>query len=145
MDYVQQSDLTGMIPPKFLTEALDDDGDGDAGKIAAAWAGVLARVTSRIDSLLGRRFALPFPDPLSAVVTDAAKVFACEILYQRRGYAPENNPWTAEGKRKEQDLRDTVKSIPTLPLDPNINRAKPSVVIDGSPSVITTRSGRSLV
>lgn len=122
MSYISQADLSAEIPADFVTQALDDDADGvpDAG----VWELVAAAVDRSVDAYLGRRYAVPLTmSPLPAVVAQAALVFACELLHQRRGMSGEKNPYTkrADAWRKtleriasgEESL--TVTTAPTRP------------------------------
>ncbi|MBU4460298.1 MAG: DUF1320 domain-containing protein, partial [Verrucomicrobia bacterium] len=78
MPYVTKADLEGLIPPQFITEALDDDGDGveDAG----LWDKVAAQAGEAVDALLGQRFEVPFAAPVPPLVSQAAKIFAASAL-----------------------------------------------------------------
>lgn len=78
-DYVTMTAITGMIPGKYLIEALDEDGDGQADP--AAWSRVAARVKAAIDDMLEKRFDVPFENPLPALVVQSAKILALEKLY----------------------------------------------------------------
>jgi phage gp36-like protein len=138
--YVQQSDLTGMLPPDFLTQALDDTGDGS--QVAATFAQIATDIGTAIDGYLGVRFALPLAEPYPAVVTNAAKVFLCEQLYLRRGLAGSKNPYATQA----DGLRAILKSISLgeTPLSPEINRQDPSasVVTEPMGSASRRRHGR---
>ena len=129
MSYIAQSDLSGMVPPAFVVEALDDDRDGSAD--ASAWTAVEADAASQIDSRLGGRYTVPFTEPLPALVIEAAKVFCAEALYLRRGQSGDANPFLS----RANDLRKRLQAIGAgeMPLSPTAAKTRPPVsVITGS-------------
>jgi phage gp36-like protein len=130
MSYVALSDLSGSIPAEFLTQALDDDGDGvidDGG-----FDSIAADVGTDIDAYLGLRYALPLAPPYPPVVLSAAKVLACERIYKRRSIEDSKNPWSAQAGQ----IRTMLKSISLgqAPLSPDLNRKDPSVSIIAEPA-----------
>ncbi len=135
MPYILSTDLHGLLPPAFVAEALDDDRDGmeDGG----VWDVVEADAASQIDSRLGGRYTVPFAEPLPAVVVESAKIFACELLYLRRGMAGEANPWTA----RANGMRKRLEAIGdgSQPLSPTSNRARPPVSVVSIPAVTVPR------
>lgn len=124
-DYVTMSEMNGLIPTAFLVQALDDDQDGNAD--ATAWAAVLGQVHKQIDGPLGTRFKVPFTNPLPPIVSEAAPIFAAELLYNRRGFADDKNPWT----KQASELRKKLDAIAqgALPLTPEIKRTAPAAGI----------------
>lgn len=140
-DYVTMADINGRIPSTFLIQALDDDEDGSAD--TEAWAAVLADVHSKINGILGGRFDVPFANPLPPIVVDAAKTFACDFIYARRGMTTkENNPW----KERAAEAYKTLKEIAAgkLPLTPDIGREKPSASAVTRKAKTSTASGSNL-
>ena len=135
--YIQLSDLQAIIPPSFLTQALDDDGDG----VIDAWTGVQAAAERAVNAALGMRFTVPFTDPIPAIVSEAAFLFAGEACYTRRGVEFDQNPF---GKAAST-MRATLRQIAAgeIPLTPNIERQKPSVSIITEPAR-TAGSGLSV-
>lgn len=125
MSYVTQGDLVNLIPADFVTEALDDDGDGIADD--GAWDGVADEVSQEIDSYLEQRFALPLTPPYPAVVSQAAKIFACELLFQRRGIHGDKNPWTARAGHQRTALGNIASGKATLKI--GSEPVKPSISI----------------
>lgn len=105
MPYVAQADLGTLIPPEQVIEALDDDGDGlaDAGR----WGEVAADASEAVDAYLERRYSLPLPEPVPAIVSQAARIFAAEILHQRRGLHGDKNPLT----KRADDFRRRLDRI----------------------------------
>lgn len=140
-DYVLLGDLDGMIPGQFVIEALDDDGDGAADP--GVWSAVARDVGQAIDGALGGRFAVPFGNPIPPVVVNAAKVFACEQLYIRRGKLDDKNPFTPRANAIRKQLAAIASG--EEPLTPTIERAKPSVSVVSEPARTTSASGRGSV
>jgi hypothetical protein len=102
MPYVLLSDLPADIPPDFLTQALDDDGDGvqDPG----LWDLIAQQVSDAIDGDIGVRYAVPLVPNLGRypltngfppVIVNAGRTLAAEKLYGRRGTADQRNPWAS--------------------------------------------------
>jgi len=107
MPYIALEDLRGKIPEKFLTEALDDDGDG----VIDAWTDVEADAAEMVDAYIATRYPVPVPAPLPPIIKQAALVFAGELCYTRRGV--EDNPFTDQAARAHKTLEAIAKgSIP---------------------------------
>lgn len=126
--YFLYEDLAALIPGDFLTQALDDDGDG----VVDAWSVVQAGSCREVDAILGMRYPVPIPAPYPAVVVHAAVTIAAEACYLRRGTAEEKNPFSKLAGLVRQQLRDIAAG--SLPLDPAIGRARPSASIITEPS-----------
>lgn len=130
--YVELTDLQAIIPAQFLTEALDDNNDG----VIDAWEAVQAAAERAVNAALGVRFAVPFiatdTDPIPAIVSEAAFLFAAEACYTRRGVEFDQNPF---GKAAAT-MRATLRQIAAgeMPLAPSIERQKPSVSIITQPA-----------
>ncbi len=135
--YVLLGQLSALIPPQFLTEALDDNGDGVADP--GVFDAVVAAVQQEIDGALGQRFAVPFANPIPAVVADAALVLAGFSLYARRGVAEEKNPFAARAREIRAKLAAIAQG--QQPLAPEQRRAQPSASIVTEPA--RTRSSRN--
>lgn len=129
MSYFTRAALEQLIPPAFVVEALDDDSDGveDAG----LWDEVVAGAENEVDSYLERRYALPLAT-VPAMVTEAAKIFACEILHQRRGQHGDKNPFT----KRAAAHRETLEKIATgdITFGPKQAPAKSPVSIISEPA-----------
>jgi phage gp36-like protein len=143
MPYISMADITGMIPRKFLIEGLDDDGDGEAE--AATINQVLEQASGMVDALLEGRYATPFSNPLPKVVCEAAKVFACELIYQRRGTPADQNPWTKQASQYRDPVSGMLTKIAagTMPLYPTIQRADASAVAITGASKAASKTGLS--
>lgn len=139
MNYLELTDLRGMIPARHLLEALDDDNDGveDEGIFDL----VRTDAQQAVDGPLSGRFAVPFSGELPALVRLAAKIFACEIIYKRRGVEDEKNPFRSQAR----DLRDTLAAIGEskrpAPSDfPSV--AKPGAILITEPARTHSAAGR---
>jgi phage gp36-like protein len=122
MNYVETTDLLGIIPTAHLTEALDDDGDGVAD--AGVFCSVADTVSRDIDARLGQRYSTPFVYPYPAVVVFAARILALEALYARRGQKDDKNPYGKQAEAQRAKL-DAI-GAGTQPLQPGQQRADPS-------------------
>lgn len=121
MPYVTQADLAE-LPDDFLIEALDDDNDGAAD--SGAWDLVAAQAGEAVDAYLGARYEVPLESPYPPLAKQAAKVFALEILYERRGQTGDKNPAKTRAEEYRRLLRDIAQG--KVPLAPELNREKPS-------------------
>lgn len=128
MPYVTLTDLEAVLPATFLTQSLDDNGDG----VIDAWVAVQTAACRAVDAVLGLRYGVPFSEPYPAIVREAAFQIAAEALYTRRGVEFDQNPF---GK-SAATIRATLRQIATgdLPLGPDNARAKPSISIISAPS-----------
>ena len=133
------TDITGLIPGQFLTEGLDDDGDGQADP--AVWTQVAADVKSAIDGVLGARFTVPFENPLPAVVNRAAKILAAEQIYTRRGRVDANGKIVNPFAKQADAIREQLAAIAAgdQPLAPSVERQKPSVSVITAPAKTSSR------
>jgi len=104
--YFTRSALETIIPPVFLIEALDDDADGheDSG----LYDELAAAANAACDEFLARRYPVPMT-PVPAMVSNAAKIFAAEMIYQRRGLYGDKNPFT----NRADAHRVTLENIAT--------------------------------
>jgi len=96
---INYTELKGLMPLHKIVEALDDNGDGAAD--AGAWTEVLAAVEERI----GDCFGGSVPDELADSVGYARKIFAMEILFDRRNISGDKNPYTKRAEDQEKRLR----------------------------------------
>lgn len=115
MAYVEQSDLVGMLDDEDLLKALDDDGDLEPD--AAVWAGIVALVGDAIDGRIGGRYSVPLSGTLPAAIRLAARVFAAEALYARRGMTDAANPWKTQGDEMRARLERIGKGEEPLSVE----------------------------
>jgi hypothetical protein len=132
MPYITLAKLKAGLPIEITDKLLDDDGSGVAP--SDNWTAIATSVQDEIDGRIGQRYAVPFADPVPAVIANAAFVLAAELVYQRRGFFNDGNPWTAraQGIRGsagtpggQPGLLDKIASGDE-PLTPSTARAKPS-------------------
>jgi len=102
VSYVELSQIEGRLPRKHLLEALDDDDDGVIDQ--TAWELVQADVSLAIEGPLSARFGVPFAAPFPPAVALAARIFALEMLYIRRGTPKDQNPWTEHANAAREKL-----------------------------------------
>lgn len=126
MSYVEFPAMRARIPPEFLTQALDDDGDGEID----AWEAVAADACSEIDGVLGARYTVPFPAPYPALVVRAARVFAAELCYLRRGVM--EHPYAKLAEQLREELAEVAAG--ERPLGPENERAQPSGSVIAEPA-----------
>ena len=92
-------DLSGEMPLATIVQALDDDGDGQADE--TAWAAVQASAEERIADAFGGAV----PERCAGAVAYARKVFLLDILYGRRGFSGDKNPFASKARDTEARLR----------------------------------------
>lgn len=87
MPYTTQSEIETKIPATHLVDALDDDGDGtaDEGVLTA----IIESAGNAVDAYLAGLYAVPFAT-VPAPAREAAFVFACETIYDRRQILDKN-------------------------------------------------------
>ena len=79
--YTTIAAVQGKIPGPILTEALDDDGDGNADE--GLLDTIIQNAADAVDALICNRIATPLATP-PASVRNAALWFAVEEVYGRR-------------------------------------------------------------
>jgi phage gp36-like protein len=109
--YFTRSALETLIPPAFIVEALDDNGDG--AEDTGLYDEIAAAAVSACDAYLIRRYTLPIA-PVPPIVAEAAKIFAAEMLYQRRGIHGDQNPFTARANAQRTTLEHLATGAITL-------------------------------
>lgn len=143
-NYITRARLAAIIPPQFMLEALDDNSDGveDVGLFDE----VLGAAQTKVNGILGQRFAVPFVNPIPEIVADATTTFFAELLYKRRGFGGEQkpNPWASDAKAAREKLERIAKG--EEPLTPDLKREKPSASVISEPSKTTSRTpGKSSI
>lgn len=125
MAYTTRAQIEANLPPQFLLQALDDNGDGteDTGLLDT----ILEGADGEVEAILGQRFAVPFTAPIPPVVPRAALVFTLETLYRRRGYGTEErpNPFAAEARKLREKLDRIARG--EEPLAPEASRTRPAI------------------
>ena len=129
MQYINLSDISGMIPGPFLIEALDDAGVGAADP--AVVTQVLTDACQEVDGRIGGRYTTPLQMPFPTLAVYAAKLYAVRALYKRRAKA-DGNPYKDDADKMDATLAEVAAG--TRPLDPRVNRANPSASAITQPS-----------
>lgn len=131
--YSTRADLEAVIPPQFITQALDDNGDGveDVGLFQK----IQTAADQQVDAYLSGRFTTPFGTPVPPLVAEASRIFTSESLYARRGYAGEANPYTPRANKLRSQLQaigdgnGSLGGIPTTSTTP-----RPPISVISEPS-----------
>lgn len=118
MSYLTQARIETAIPAAHLRDALDDDGDGQAD--ATLLDEIIASAANAVDAFLAGLFTVPFADPAPAPVAEAAFIFACERIYDRRQIL-EKNPFADRADFWRKRLEAIGKG--EIPLDASQTKA----------------------
>jgi hypothetical protein len=138
--YITFDQVVAGLPAEITNQLLDDSGAGTPDM--DIWQQIVLAVGQEIDGKIGQRYALPLPDPIPQILLNAGFVLAAEMLYQRKGFFGDANPWcaratairgTAGQQGGQPGLLDKLVTG-ELPLSPDLQRKQPSV------SVITERA-----
>ena len=115
MSYATQAQIETTIPPQHLNDALDDDRDGTADSDILDT--IIAKAGLAVESFVAAAYTVPFADPAPAAIREAAFIFACELIYDRRQIL-EKNPF----KSRADAWRDRLEKIGAgkLPLDATV-------------------------
>lgn len=115
MPYTTQAEIEAEIPALFLRRALDDDGDGSADD--GVLDQVIANAGRAVDAALEGLYTVPL-DPVPAVAREAAFIFTCEAIYnRRRQHNDERNPYTDRANTLRTKLERIGKGELPLTLD----------------------------
>lgn len=148
MAYVTLTQIRAALPQEITHRLIDDTGAGVPD--SENWNAIAEAVGREIDGKIGQRYATPLPEPVPAIVANAAFVLAAELLYQRRGFYGEKNPWAvrAQGIRGtlgvpggQAGLLDAIASGDS-PLTVASQRAIPTAVAITEPARSVSRAGR---
>jgi phage gp36-like protein len=104
MGYTSQADLIAFLQAVKVTQALDDQDVGVAD--AALFAAIQTAVDNEIHGYLEGRYICPI-NPAPALVKDAELVLEAELLWTRRGFTEQNNPWSDRANK----IRDRLEQI----------------------------------
>jgi hypothetical protein len=106
--YIQLTDLLGDLAQEFVDEALIDNPGDDPN---TNWASdVYPSVQARLDAaLLAVGIALPLIEPYPDAVINAAKRVAIAMLYSRRGYQGEQNPYEKLASTAIEELKEFAR------------------------------------
>lgn len=147
MPYVTAAQLRAALPAEVTAQLLDDHRTGEAD--AGTWAEIQTAVQTEIDGKLGILYPVPLAEPVPAIVRNAAFILAAELVYQRKGFFNDGNPWT----KRAQDIRGTQGqqggqpglldriAAGEVPLMAGSQRARPGGVVIGERSKTFPASG----
>lgn len=82
MAYVSAKELRALVPDEYRDAALADQGEQPEPGLLAA---VIDQASREVDALIEGRVRLPLSEPYPQKIITAAKYFALEILFTRRG------------------------------------------------------------
>lgn len=105
MSYTTQAKIEALIPRRYLTQAFDVNGEGQIE--AVTFAALLAHVDDEINGTVGPAVDYAALTAVPPVLTAAATVLACELIYARSGVAGDGNPWAD----KATDMRAMLGKI----------------------------------
>lgn len=101
MIYTSQSLINGYISAQNLINLTDDNGTGslDFSVLNAA----MTTASNVVDGMLSATYQVPFTGTFPTLVVQAATIFTCEALFDRRLVPGENNIFRsrADGFRKQ--------------------------------------------
>lgn len=129
-EYVTLDEMIAQVPSEYISQAMDDDGEGGAD--SGVWDAISVAVSDAVDGPLGQRYDVPFSSPFPAIVKQAARVYCAEMLFLRRGVNGDNNPWTdrADNMRSKLDrIADGTES-----LGPDFDKEAPSGSVIDEPA-----------
>ncbi len=125
MTYVSIDNLKPSIPERLLIQALDDDGDGAVDE--PVWEGLADAASRAVDAPLSQSYRVPFAAPLPALVSEAARIFALEMIWQRRGAFGEANPVGTQADEMRRRLSRV--GVGDEPLTATAKHGAPSVAV----------------
>lgn len=131
--YFTRAELEGLVPPQFILQALDDDGDGveDAGAFDTLCAGAC----NDVDAICSTLFTTPFAAPVPVLISQAALTFAAKQLYQRRGIESQKNPYASKATQATEKLTRIVQKEEAVPTDFPLGIASVSANLERAKSV----------
>lgn len=106
--YVTRAEIEALIPPAEVKRALEDGAQGSEAQ--GLFDQIAALAQDQVDGLICGAALVPLSaDDLvrAPVVKDAARVFACKMLYARAGVPESSNPWAD----RALELTERLKAI----------------------------------
>lgn len=127
MSYIVENDLLADLPSSFLAEALNDGPDG-----TVAFSIIGDRASEAVDAILVQRVTVPVGEAEDGylIAKEAARIFALESIYKRRGAFGDANPWTAAAEYQRNKLRSIVKK--EQPFGNTVNKKPSASAITGT-------------
>lgn len=127
MAYITINDIYNRIDQVNVQAMLADYGVNTSNDNSSIiLTNILQAASDQCDALVSSVYNTPFNGPVPVKIYQAAIVFACEMLYQRRLTPAEKNPMTPQADH----WRDTLIKINSgeLSLDANFVREVPPVI-----------------
>lgn len=89
MSYIVQDDLESLIPPEWITQALDDDDDGDED--AGRFTSIRSAAEDAVNGVLSLSYSVPIATPESyPFLKHVTRYEAARVCYARRGFKGED-------------------------------------------------------
>ncbi len=132
------------VPPSESSESESSsapDINDAVARMLGVWSDIQTDVQQMIDGRVAQRFPVPFTAPLPAIVITAAKTFALELLYNRRGFTgEEKNPYYTQAEKLRTRLEKIGRNEEQI--EPAKKPVRPPAVFIGGRSKITPNGGR---
>lgn len=100
--YVDKASVEAEFDALHMMEALDDDRNG--AQDSGLFAKITARVDKRIQAAVAVSKALSGASPPPQLLNECGCVFACAMIFRRRGVADSQNPFA----EREKALAETL-------------------------------------
>lgn len=139
MSYHTRASIEASLPPSFLLDALDDN--GDTVEDVGLYDQLAANASEAVDAFLSGRITVPITGAVPAVAIQASRIFCLEALYSRRGYSAESkppNPWHGQAV----DMRARLGRIASGDEPLLVDVSGPSIDTVTEPSRTTSARGR---
>lgn len=104
MAYIVLADLIADMPQSTIAEALQD------GDNPITFEQLATTASEQVDAILVQRVDVPISpsNPGFIIAKQAARIFALETLYGRRGFHDEQNPFTGKAKIQTKKLESII-------------------------------------
>ena len=139
MPYHTRASIEADVPPSFLLDALDDN--GDAVEDAGLYVQLATNASEAVDAFLAGRITTPITGTPPALAVVASRLFCLESLYSRRGFSKDSkppNPWHGQA----EDMRTRLGRIASGEEPLVVDVSGPSVDTITEPSRTTSARGR---
>jgi len=137
MAYINSQDILNYVDANNLQEFLDDynQGPNNTSISSVILANICQLASNKADALVSSIYQTPFANPPVKIQT-AATIFACELLYSRRGIVGEKNPFEKQAQYWREELIKVNTGM--LSLDANFQREFTPVVVSSHKTRVDT-------